>query len=221
MAVAVDVGDVLRHEEVTVPHGLGDHEGRIQDQRRHPGERQLRSGVLQSGRAHGESGQHHRDAGQGHHGGQRRAGARGVERRHPAASGGGQQAHPDDAVERDHHRREHGVARVGRRTRAAAGHQHHDQSDFDDRHRDGQHQRAGRLADPVRHHLRVMHGGEHRADQECGDDRQGHRALVMGPGCAEHDKGEHGHDDGPLQWSPPGGDVHPVTLSRSRVNPLR
>ena len=62
---------------------------------------------------------------------------------------------------------------------AAADHQRDDQRDLDDRDRDGEHQRAERLTDPVRDHLGVVHGGQDGAAEEGGDDR--HHGTAAGP----------------------------------------
>ena len=69
--------------------------------------------------------------------------------------------------------------------------------DLDDRHRDREQQRAERLADPVRHHLGVVHGGEHRAgEQQPGDDQ--HDRARMAAERDDRDQGRGGgHRGGP------------------------
>ena len=64
---------------------------------------------------------------------------------------------PEDPVGGDHRGREHRVARQRLVALAVADHQRHDQADLDHGDRDGQHQRAERLADPVRHDLGEVH----------------------------------------------------------------
>ena len=59
--------------------------------------------------------------------------------------------------------------------RAAGDHQRDDQRDLDDRDRDGEHQRAERLADPVGDHLGVVHG--RRAPRRRGPARRARPAT--------------------------------------------
>ena len=61
-------------------------------------------------------------------------------------------------------------------------HQGDDQRDLDDRDGHGQHQRPERLADAVRHHLRVVHGREHGAGEDRPHDDHGRPAEVAAPG---------------------------------------
>ncbi len=71
-----------------------------------------------------------------------------------------------DAVENDHHGREH---RVPGDALAALGPGKHDRDNepgFDHRHRDGEKDRAKRLAKLERKHFGVMDGGEHGAGEE-------------------------------------------------------
>ncbi len=58
------------------------------------------------------------------------------------------------------------VSRASPAFSAAAEHDGDDQRHLDDRHRDGQHERAERLADPVGDDLGVIDGGEHGSDQD-------------------------------------------------------
>ena len=76
------------------------------------------------------------------------------------------EAESDDAVEHDHHGREH---RVPRDALAALGPRQHDRDDepgFDHRHRDREKDRAKGLAKLERKHLGVMDGGEHHRAKE-------------------------------------------------------
>ena len=79
---------------------------------------------------------------------------------------------PDNAIENDHHRREH---RVPGDALAALGPGKHDRDNepgFDHRHRDREKDRAKRLAKLERKHLGVMDGGEHRrAEKETGENK--------------------------------------------------
>ena len=83
---------------------------------------------------------------------------------------------------------------TNRRLRAASKHERNDQRDLD--HRDGEreHERAERLADPMRDHLGVMHGGEHAAT----------RPAAMQPG------GQGGRD----VWRRRAGSSRPGALAR-------
>ena len=62
----------------------------------------------------------------------------------------------------------------------AAHHQRDDQRHLDHRDRDGQDQRAERVADAVGDHLRVVHGGEDRADEEDRDGGDPDRPVGVG-----------------------------------------
>jgi hypothetical protein len=78
------------------------------------------------------------------------------------------QAEADDAVEHDHYRREHRIARNHIGARGAGEHDRHDERGLDHRHRDREQDRAERLAELERQHFRVMDGGEHRlAEQDA------------------------------------------------------
>ena len=82
------------------------------------------------------------------------------------------EAEPDNAVEHDHHRREHRVTRDPVAALGAGEHDRYDESDFDHRHRDGEQDRAERLAELERQHLCVMDGREdRRAEEETGEDQ--------------------------------------------------
>ena len=73
------------------------------------------------------------------------------------------------------------VSRQACRLRPAAKHHGDDERHLDHRHRDGEHERPKRLADPVRHHLRVVDGSEH----SCPEDqrrRRGERPAHAGEG---------------------------------------
>lgn len=87
---------------------------------------------------------------------------------------------------------------------AAGQHDGDDQRDFDHRHRDGQHQRAERLADAMRDYFGMMHGREHRERQRDGGQRH-ERGVVNERGGHKHDERENRGDDGPVelefQWA--------------------
>jgi hypothetical protein len=68
--------------------------------------------------------------------------------------------------------REHRVAGDPVAALGAAEHDRYDESNFDHRHRDGEHDRAERLAELERQHLCVMDGREYGgAEEETGEDQ--------------------------------------------------
>ena len=162
----------LGEEIAAVAHRLDEDKSAVEDQRDDRDEHQLRRSIGRPRRAFDEIGQNER---------QHRHRDEHVERRgnsaqreallakpHPAA----QQAEPDDAVDDDHDRREHGIARQRRGIARVGQHQADDQRHLDHRHRHREDQRAERLANLMRPHLGMMHRGEHAADQ---DHRRGDR----------------------------------------------
>ena len=94
-------------------------------------------------------------------------------------------------------------------------HQRDDQRDLDHGHRDREHQRPERLPQPVRDHLGVLHGGQHRAGQHQRD----HRPPAPGPGAVPRSPragppGDHRDGHGPgVRASRDGDGRHAVTLS--------
>lgn len=96
-------------------------------------------------------------------GGQGGAGALRVEDGEPVAQGGDEQAQSGDAVAGDHHGREHRVTREARGLVAAVRHQGDDEGHLDDRDGDGEDEGTEGFADPVRDHLGVVDGGQHRS----------------------------------------------------------
>ena len=109
-----------------------------------------------------------------------------------------QQAQTDDAVENDHHGGEYRVARQRGRFGAARNHQGDDQRHFDQRDRQGQHQRAIGFADAMRDHFGVMHGGEYAAGEGQSDDPHknsaGANAKTRHP---QHNSCNDGRENGP------------------------
>jgi hypothetical protein len=88
-----------------------------------------------------------------------------AERLFPVTGGAGQQAQADHTVQDDHDGGKDRVARQPGGRCAARDRQGNDQGDLDGGHGHRQHQRAEGLADPVRHHLRMEHGGQHAGNQ--------------------------------------------------------
>ena len=80
--------------------------------------------------------------------------------------------------------------------RSPGGGDAEDQPHLDDRHGDREDQRAERLPDPVRDHLGVVHGHEHRADQDDRDDRDERRPELAVPHEREEQQGEDGRSGG-------------------------
>ena len=80
------------------------------------------------------------------------------------------EAEPDNAIENDHHRREHRVAGDALAAFGPGKHDRDNKPGFDHRHRDREKDRAKRLAKLERKHLGMMNGGEHRgAKKETGE----------------------------------------------------
>ena len=75
-------------------------------------------------------------------------------------------AEPDHSVHDDHERRENGVAGQGGLPWTAGEHHRDNQRHFDDGDGHRQHERAEGFAHPVSHHLRMVDGGQHCADEE-------------------------------------------------------
>jgi hypothetical protein len=71
---------------------------------------------------------------------QRAAGALGVEADRAEPGGADQQGHAEDAVDRDHHRGEHRLARQGCRLVTTREHQGDDERDLDDGDGHGEHE---------------------------------------------------------------------------------
>jgi hypothetical protein len=107
----------------------------------------------------------------------------------------------DDAQARDavQHEHDHRVDRVAhqRRLRQVAEHDGDDQPELDHRDRQCEQDCAEGLPDPQRHHLGVVHGGQHRGQQR--DDQHARRehtgTAVQGEVRAECGKG-HGRGPG-------------------------
>ena len=64
-------------------------------------------------------------------------------------------------------------------------------ADLDHRHRDGEHERAERLPDPVRHDLGEVDRRQHRGGEEDADDDQHERRRLRSPRNGEHDERRH------------------------------
>ena len=186
-----------RQEVIAMPACLKANEEAIEPERRHRRERQLRRRELRSRRARGERRHHQSKRRQRRHRREHRSGTLRVERYDRATTSPGHNRQADDPVARDDHRGEHRVPRQRFRLPAASEHQRDDQRHFDDRHRHGKHERAVRLAYPMRDHLRVMHGSEHRATQEYRHEQREGSRHVAAPCQREDDRGEHWSQDGP------------------------
>jgi hypothetical protein len=74
----------------------------------------------------------------------------------------------------------------------AGDHQRDDQAHLDDCHRHREEQRAERFADPVGHHLGVVHGGQHGTDQHDRDQARKERRRFAPPRDAQNQQ----RDDG-------------------------
>ena len=87
------------------------------------------------------------------------------------------EAESDDAIENDHHRREHRVPGDALAALGAGKHDRDNEPGFDHRHRDREQDRAKRLAKLEREHLGVMDGGEHRRAKEETSENQDVRIV--------------------------------------------
>ena len=90
-----------------------------------------------------------------------------------------QQRRAHHAVQHDHQRGEHGVARERRVVRAVQ-HDRGEQRDLDGDHREGQHERAVRLAEPLGDGLGVAHHGEgapHHGAEQPNKQQDGDRVI--------------------------------------------
>ena len=179
-AVGGRVGVLLRtglgQEVVAVPDGLDEHEQPVERERGDGGEGQLGGRELGPGRLVVKVGTTSVSVASV----ATVASAVALPSALKVASRGSQRAHEqrdaDDAVAGDHHGREHGVARERRGLVAAGDHERDDQRHLDHGDRDREHERPERLADPVRHHLGVVDGGQHGPGQQQPGDDQHDRA---------------------------------------------
>ena len=188
-----------RQEEVPVPHGLGDHEHRVERERGDRDEGQLGAGELRARSRRGEVRQHQAGDGQGDHAGQCGTGSLGVEVGRAELDGAHQQGDAHDAVAGDHHRGEDGVPGEGRGVVAAAEHQGQDQRDLDDRDGDREHQGAERLTHPVGDHLGVVDGSEDRGGQQQRSDGESDGAGMAAPDQEQRQQRHRWRDLGPAE----------------------
>ena len=96
----------------------------------------------------------------------------------------------EQAVDGDHHRREHRLAGQGRRLVTSGQHERHDERDLDDRDRDREHERAEGLPDPEGDDLGVVHGRQHGPGEQQGDEHHDDEADVPAPRGDERDEGD-------------------------------
>ena len=152
--------------------GLHEHEDAPEDQRHKADALELQNGIGGARSGLGEVRQDQRQRRQSPEHGERGGRALQLEGLLEVLARPEDEAETDNAVEHDHHRREH---RVPRDALAALGPGKHDRDDepgFDHRHRDREQDRAKRLAKLERQHLGVMDGGEHRgAEEETGENK--------------------------------------------------
>ena len=101
--------------------------------------------------------------------------------------------HEAEADEAGEHQHDGGIDRVARDGGAAVisrQHQRHDEADLDDGDGNGEDDRAEGLAHAVAHHLRMVHGGEHRTQQHQRLDGEEQRLLL---GHKAGEVGQHEH----------------------------
>jgi hypothetical protein len=195
---------------VAVSDGLADHEQAVQGERHHGGEGQLPTGELRDRPAGGERGQDQAERDQRRDRGQTGSRALGVEQGDAGPQRRDQERDADDARTGDDHRGEHRVPGHLRRGVTAGHHQRHDQGDLDHGDGHGQDQRAERLADPVRHDLRVVDGGEHRRAKDDRHQHRDHHGNITSEGRRQDEDAKHGREDGPIR-------PHPTVCCRSHV----
>jgi hypothetical protein len=164
---------LLPHEKVAVPAGLDIEEDRVEQDGNDADEFELDPRVNRSRRGESIVRQNQRDGRHREQHAEIGVGAGDLDVLLAIAQPADEDADADQAIADDHHHRKHGVARQ-RRHRFFAEHQCCDQRDLDDGDRKRQEQRAIGLADPVRDHLRMMHGGKHRAEQDHQQDDREH-----------------------------------------------
>ena len=167
-------------EECAVPHRLDDQEDGI-EQHGDDGEQQRLVGrVDRIGRRRGvvryDQGEH------GKRGDDHEEGLRAGEIVFllPITQRAHQQRRAHHAVQHDHQRGEHGIARERGIVRAVQ-HDRGEQRDLDGDHREGQHESAVRLAEPLGHGLGVAHHGEgapHHGAEQPSKQQDGDRVIV-------------------------------------------
>jgi hypothetical protein len=145
---------------------LHEHKDAPQDQRHKADALELQNRIGRAGSSLGEIRQDERQRGQSPQHGEGGGRALKLERLLEVPARPKNEAEADDAVENDHHRREH---RVPGDALAALGPGEHDRDNepgFNHRHRDREKDRAKGLAKLERKHLGVMDGGEYRSAEK-------------------------------------------------------
>jgi hypothetical protein len=186
-----------------VAHRLHEGEGQPEHEAAHAHEGELGGGVVGAGQAGGEVRQYQ---GERHHRQQHREvglGAAGAEVLLAVADRAHHDAQAGHAMQHQHHGGVDGVAQQGG-FGLAAEHDRDDQAELDHRDRQGQQHRAEGLADPAGHHLGMVHGREHGAEQ--GGDQHCRRGR---PGAAVqqemHRECQRRHGDRPVGQQALGG----------------
>ncbi len=192
-------------KKMPMSDGLRKDERAIDHQRHDRDEQQLAGGVVGTGQCDGvvrKNQGHDDDGAQRHEQGADSVDAEALLAMHDAAD---EKTEPDDAVEDDHHRREHGIAGQCRRGGAAGNHQRHDQRNFDEGDRQRQHQGAIGLAHAVRHDIGMVYGGEHGAPQAESNHRyekSAHAATQTETGRQQYQAGKGRRGNRPCRRQP-------------------
>ncbi len=163
--VVLHTGGRGRQEIVAVLDRLDEDEHRIQHEGAQARKHELRDRERRARSAGGEYGKDERHHGQRDQHRQCRPRPLDSKRLLSVARRAREQAQPDHPVADDHDRGEERVARKLGARLASRQHQGHDQRSFDNRDRQGEHQRAEGLAHFVGHDLGVMYACDHRAEQ--------------------------------------------------------
>ena len=152
--------------------GLHEHEHAPEDEGHEADPLQLQNGIRRAGRSHDEIGQDQRQGGQGSEHRERGGRALKLEGLLEVLAPAEDEAEADNAIENDHHRREHRVPCDALGALGPGKHDRDNEPSFDHRHRDGKKDRAERLAKLERQHLGMMDGGEHGGgEKETGENQ--------------------------------------------------
>ena len=188
-----------------------------QRQRHQADDFDLQRRIGRAGHGHREIRQDQRENRERTEHGERRGGALQLERLLEMPARSQNKAQADDAVEHDHNRRKHRIARDALAAVAPREHDRGDQRDLDHRHRDREQDRAERLAEFQREHLGMVDRREHRgAEQHAGEDQ--HRRRVGGDDMGEFEREQACRKD---RGGPGPNRKRGVVVGRHRDIPLR
>jgi hypothetical protein len=152
--------------------GLHEHKHAPKDQRHEADALELQNGIGRAGGGLGEVRQDQRQRRQSPEYGERRGRALKLEGLLEVLARPKHEAEPDNAIENDHHGREHSVPGDALAALGPSEHDRDNEPGFDHRHRDREKDRAERLAKFERQHLGVTDRGEYcSAKEETGENQ--------------------------------------------------